>query len=88
MTSKMIPSAEGNGGLVTVFQVEKYSPYWMAKDGRIFEMFSPGSFTQVSQPFDGFQGSGEPRDGQHSGFGEVRHEKESALNAFNAQPTL
>ena len=78
--SKIIPSMTGSEGLVAVFQVEKYSPYWMSEDGRVFEMFSPDSFKQVSQPSDRPQYSSAPQTGQHTGFGVVMYESERATD--------
>ena len=51
LTSK-IPSSLRDEGLILVTQTEKYSDYWIAEDGRLFEMNQFGSFKQVNQTFE------------------------------------
>jgi hypothetical protein len=89
MKNFMIPSDIKSEGLVQVTQTEKYSPYWMAEDGRIFEKNNFGSFKQINKSFERFQDSGEPLTRYHSGFGGIiEHEKQRAMNIFNATTLL
>jgi len=85
MLSKMIPSTVKYEGLLKVTQVTKYSPYWVAEDGRTFEINSFGSFKQINHEFERFQDSGEARTRVHSGFGGImEYEKNRALEVFDA----
>jgi len=85
MKSNMIPSTVRNEGLISVSQVAKYSPYWVAEDGRMFEMNSFGSFKQINQKFERFQDAGEAKTRLHSAFGGiVQNEKDRALEVFDA----
>ena len=85
MQSKMIPSNTRDTGLVQVTQLEKYSPYWVADDGRMFEMNSFGSFKQINQKFERFQDDGDARTRAHSGFGGIiEYEKNRASQVFDA----
>jgi len=85
MMTKMIPSNAKNQGLIQVTQVEKYSPYWVADDGRMFEMNSYGSFKQINQKFERFQDAGNASTRLHSGFGGiVNYEKTRATQVFDA----
>jgi len=85
MQSKMIPSNVKNAGLLEVTQVAKYSPYWKADNGRIFEMNEFGSFTEINQKFERFQDSGNASTRLHSGFGAiVEYEKNRAAEVFDA----
>ena len=89
MKNFMIPSDIKSEGLVQVTQTEKYSPYWMAEDGRIFEKNNFGSFKQINKSFERFQDSGEPLTRYHSGFGGIiEYEKQRAMNIFNATTLL
>ncbi len=85
MLSNMIPSAVRNEGLLKVTQVAKYSPYWTADDGRMFEMNSFGSFKQINQSFERFQDAGDARTRVHSGFGGmIAYEQNRALDIFDS----
>jgi hypothetical protein len=84
MTTSLIPPTEKYEGLILVTQTEKYSKYWVAEDGRMFERNNSGSFKLINQSFERFQDSGEPRTRLHSEFGGVlKYENERALNVFN-----
>ena len=85
MATEMIPSSLKGEGLIKVTQNAKYSDYWSADDGRIFEKNSFGSFTQINHEFKRFQDTGDPRTRSHSGFGGViDYEKYRALGIFNS----
>jgi len=89
MKTVMIPSTIKGEGLIQVTQTEKYSPYWMTKDGRLFEKNAFGSFKQINHSFERFQDSGDPLTRHHSGFGKVlKYEKTRALNVFDATSLL
>jgi len=85
MLSNMIPSNVRDEGLLKVTQVEKYSPYWVTDDHRMFEMNSFGSFKQINQSFERFQDTGNAFTRTHSGFGGIiAYEQNRALNIFDA----
>jgi hypothetical protein len=85
MLSNMIPSNVRDEGLLKVTQVAKYSPYWIAEDGRTFEMNSYGSFKQINQLFERFQDTGDARTRAHSGFGGIiSYEQDRALDVFDS----
>ena len=85
MLSNMIPSTIKNEGLLKVTQVEKYSPYWTADDGRMFEMNNFGSFKQINQSFERFQDTGNAFTRMHSGFGGIiAYEQKRALEVFDS----
>ena len=85
MLSKMIPSNERNQGLMQVTQVAKYSPYWTAEDGRMFEMNSFGSFKEINQTFERFQDTGNALTRQHSAFGGILdYEQNRATQIFDS----
>ncbi len=85
MLTSLIPSNLKSQGLILVTQIEKYSPYWIAEDGRMFERNSFGSFKEINHSFERFQDSGEPRDRLHSGFGGVLQlEAKKASKIFNS----
>jgi len=85
MPSQMIASSQRGEGLIQVTQMEKYSDFWIAQDGRIFEKNSFGSFKLVNQEFERFQDKSEPRDRMHSGFvGIIEQEKVRASGVFDA----
>jgi len=89
MKTVMIPSPAKFEGLISVTQIEKYSPYWVAQDGRWFERNAFDSFKQINHSFERFQDSGEPSTRHHSGFDKVlNYEKTRALNVFNATSLL
>ena len=85
MKTKMIPSDVKGEGLMQVTQLEKYSPYWISEDGRLFEMNSFGSFIQINKSFERFQDSGDARTRLHSGYGGIlAYEKNRAIEIFDA----
>ncbi|MFB5607409.1 MAG: hypothetical protein ACE5RI_10395, partial [Candidatus Nitrosomaritimum yanchengensis] len=85
MKTKMIPSDVKGEGLIQVTQIEKYSPYWVSEDGRLFEMNSFGSFNQINKSFERFQDSGDARTRLHSGFGGIiSYEQNRASEIFNS----
>ena len=89
METRMIPPLIKGEGFIKVTQMEKYSPYWMAKDGRMFERNDFGSFKQINISFERFQDSGDPLTRYHSGFGGImEYEKDRALKIFNATSVL
>jgi len=89
MSTKMIPSNAKNEGLLKITQTEKYSDYWLSDDGRLFEMNSFGSFTQVNYTFERFQDKGEPLTRLHSGFGEkIEDEEIRALEIFDSSKII
>jgi hypothetical protein len=83
-TRMILPLIKGEG-FIKVTQMEKYSSYWLAKDGRMFEKNDFGSFKQINISFKRFQDSGIPLTRDHSEFGGVlQYEKQRALNVFNS----
>ena len=83
--TKMIASPAKGEGLVEVTQNEKYSDYWSAADGRIFEMNSFGSFKQINQSFERFADAGNAKTRLHSDFGKiVTYEANRATGVFDA----
>lgn len=68
MNTEMIPSNQKSVGLIKVTQNEKYSPFWTAEDGRVFERNDFGTFTMTPQEFTRHQDSGEPITRLHSDF--------------------
>jgi hypothetical protein len=89
MLAKMIPSNERNQGLLKVTQVAKYSPYWTADDGRMFEMNSFGSFKQINKSFERFQDTGNAFTRQHSAFGGILdYEQNRATELFDSSELI
>ncbi|MDX1442015.1 MAG: DUF11 domain-containing protein, partial [Nitrosopumilaceae archaeon] len=85
MLTSLIPSNLKSQGLILVTQTEKYSPYWIAEDGRMFERNNFGSFKEINQSFQRFQDSGEPRNRLHSGFNQIlEEESKKALQIFDS----
>jgi len=85
MLSNMIPSNVRDQGLLKVTQVEKYSPYWVADNHRMFEMNSFGSFKEINQSFERFQDTGTAYTRMHSGFGGIiAYEQDRALDVFDS----
>jgi hypothetical protein len=85
MLSNMIPSNVKNEGLLQVTQVAKYSPYWEAENGRMFEMNSFGSFKEINQSFERFQDSGTAYTRMHSGYGGIiSYEQNRATEIFDS----
>jgi len=89
MNTIMIPSSERYEGLIPLTQTEKYSKYWVAEDGRIFEKNDFGSFKQINHSFERFQDTGEPKTRVHSGFGGIiAYEQERATAVFDASELI
>ena len=89
METIMIPSSVRNEGLIQLTQTEKYSPNWMAEDGRLFERNDFGSFKQINQTFERFQDSGDARNRNHSGFGGIlAYEQERATTLFDGSKLI
>ena len=89
MAFNMIPSSVRDEGLLKVTQAAKYSPYWVAEDGRMFEMNSFGSFKQINQSFDRFDDTGIALTRMHSGFGGIiAYEQERATSIFDASKLI
>jgi len=85
MQTMMIPSAVKYEVLLKVTQVAKYSPDWVAEDGRMFEMNSFGSFKQINYKFERFQDTGNPYTRAHSGFGGIiSYEQNRATEVFDS----
>ena len=85
MKTMMIPSPTKGEGLIQVTQNEKYSDYWTCEDGRIFEMNSFGSLTQINYSFERFQDTGDANTRMHSGFdGIIAYEQDRALEVFDS----
>ncbi|MFB5622017.1 MAG: hypothetical protein ACE5Q7_03665, partial [Candidatus Nitrosomaritimum yanchengensis] len=85
MKTKMIPSDVKGEGLIQVTQLEKYSPFWISEDGRLFEMNNFGSFHQINKYFERFHDSGDARTRLHSGFGGIiAYEQNRATEIFNS----
>jgi parallel beta-helix repeat protein len=85
MLSNMIPSNVKNEGLLQVTQMAKYSPYWVAENGRMFEMNSFGSFKEINQSFERFQDSGTAYTRMHSGFGGIiAYEQDKATEIYDS----
>ena len=89
MQTKLIPSNAKYEGLLLVTQTEKYSDYWVSKDGRIFEVNQYGSFNQIKHTFERFQDKGEPLTRLHSGFGgKIVDEQNRALDIFDSSKLI
>ena len=85
MDTKMIPSTVKGEGLIKVTQTEKYSPYWVTEDGRMFEKNESDSFKQLNITFDRIQDSGTAYTREHSEFGRViAYEQKRAVNVFDS----
>jgi len=82
---KMIASTEKGEGLIQITQKEKYSPYWISQDGRVFEMNDFGSFKQINFQFERFHDKGNAFTRMHSEFGEIiDYEQVRASKIFNS----
>ena len=89
MATKMYASTAKYEGLIPVTQTEKYSKFWTAEDGRIFEKNNFDSFQQINQSFERFQDTGEPRTRLHSGFaGVMAYEHERAIAVFDSSELI
>jgi hypothetical protein len=86
---KMIPSPVKYEGLIPVNQINKYSSFWMAEDGRVFYQNDFGTFVEKEIKFERFQDKGEPRTRLHSGFGGIiEKEQQRAFNIFNSSELI
>ncbi len=89
MTTSLIPSTIKYEGLILVTQTEKYSSYWLAEDGRLFEMNRFGSFKQIDKSFERFQDTGNPYTRVHSGFaGIIAYEQKRASGVFDSSELI
>ncbi len=89
MTSMMMVSPAKYEGLIPVTQTEKYSSYWTAEDGKMFEKNNFGSFKEINQSFERFQDTGEPKTRLHSGFaGIIAQEQERATAVFDSSELI
>jgi len=89
MTTSLIPSTIKYEGLILVTQTEKYSKYWVAEDGRMFEMNRFGSFKQIDQSFERFQDTGTAYTRMHSGFGGIiAYEQKRASGVFDSSELI
>ena len=68
MVSQSIAGNVKYEGMITVTQNAKYSKYWTAEDGRVFERNDHGTFTMIPQEFTRHQDSGEPLTRMHSEY--------------------
>jgi hypothetical protein len=85
MNTLLIPSNVKGEGLIQVTQTAKYSPYWQADDGRLFEMNSFGSFKEINRSFERFHDVGIPTTRLHSGFGGImEYEQQKATQLFDS----
>jgi hypothetical protein len=85
----MIPSLVKGEGLMQVTQTSKYSPYWTAEDGRMFEKNNFDSFKEVNKKFERFQDKGNAFTRLHSSFGGIiAYEQQRAQNIFEASMYL
>ncbi len=85
MQTYLIPSNVRDEELIQVTQTAKYSTYWIAEDGRIFEMNNFGSFRQVGNTFERFLDTGNPYTRVHSGFGGIiAYEQKRELGVFDS----
>ena len=89
MDTSLIPSSIKHEGLILVTQTEKYSEYWVAEDGRMFEMNRFGSFKQIDQSFERFQDTGTAYTRMHSGFGGIiAYEQKRASEVFDSSELI
>jgi hypothetical protein len=89
MNASFIPSNTKHEGLILVTQTEKYSKYWVAEDGRMFERNNFGSFKQINQSFERFQDTGDARTRAHSGFGGLlQYEQNRASEMFDSSKLI
>ncbi len=85
MDTSFIPSNTKYEGLLLVTQTEKYSKYWVAEDGRMFERNDFGSFKQLGIEFERFEDTGNPYTRLHSEFGKIiAYEQKRATQLFDA----
>lgn len=89
MNTMLIPSNTKGEGQLQITQIAKYSPYWIAQDGRIFEKNSFDSFKQINQKFERFEDSGNPYTRLHSEFGKlVAYEQNRATLVFDSSELI
>lgn len=81
----MIPSSVKGEGLMQVTQTSKYSPYWTAEDGRMFEKNNFDSFREINKKFERFQDKGNAFTRVHSSFGGIiAYEENRATKVFDS----
>lgn len=69
LPTKTIPGTIKGEGLITITQIEKYSDLWIAKDGRIFEMYGiSDSFKHVNQSYERNIDSDTVKNRNHSAY--------------------
>ena len=89
MYTSLIPSTMKYEGLILVTQTEKYSKYWEAEDGRMFERNDFGSFKQIDITFERFQDTGTAYTRAHSGFGGIiAYEQKRASGVFDSSQLI
>jgi len=76
LIEKHIPGNKKHEGLIKITQSSKYSNYWFAEDGRIFEANDAGSLTQINKSFERSNDSGEAKKRSHSEFGTALKEQQ------------
>ncbi|MDH3825468.1 MAG: hypothetical protein OES14_06715, partial [Nitrosopumilus sp.] len=82
----MIPSSVKGEGLMQVTQTSKYSPYWTAEDGRMFEKNNFDSFKEVNKKFERFQDKGNAFTRLHSSFGGIiAYEENRATKVYDSR---
>ncbi len=82
----MIPSPEKGEGQIKVTQTSKYSPLWVAEDGREFMRNEFNSFWQINKKAERFQDSGNAFSRTHSSFGGILdYEQKRAINLFDSR---
>jgi len=83
---KAIPGTIKDEGLVTITQVEKYSNLWIAKDGRIFEMYGESeSFRLTNLETKRVIDTGHIKSKTHSAWNMlIKHQNEIALKYFDS----
>jgi hypothetical protein len=81
----MIPSLVKGEGLIQVTQTSKYSPFWTAEDGRMFEKNNFDSFKEVNKKFERFQDKGNAFTRLHSSFGGIiAYEENRATKVYDS----
>lgn len=85
LQTEMIPSSVKGEGLIQITQTAKYSPYWVAADGRMFEKNDFNSFQEINIQFERFQDKGNAFTRLHSSFGGIiAYEENRATKVFDS----
>ena len=85
MNTVKIPSPTKYEGLIKVVQIEKYSPFWVAEDDRIFEKNEFGSFKEINKKIEKGQDKGNVLKRNHSDFDKIiLYEQKRALKIFDS----